>query len=126
VGTFVQVTGDTIALTLRDSAARYDLAAVHRLEVARGRRSHWLVGAGAGLLVGAGVTFAVLNSGGSTSLCNRSANQDALATMECAGLTALGGLAGGGLGTLVGGLIRSERREDVPLERLRAGDRGPP
>jgi hypothetical protein len=80
-----------------------------------------LAGAGVGFLVAAGATFALLYSGGSTSLCDRSANQDALRSGECVGLTALGGLAGAGVGAAVGALIRAERWQDIPVERLRVG-----
>jgi hypothetical protein len=110
-----------MTLAAADSITHRGLDAVSRVEVSRGRRSYWLAGAAAGFVTGAGVTYAVLNSGGSTSLCNQSANQDAIASGECIGLTALGGLAGAGLGALVGALIRTERWQDVPLEQLRVG-----
>ena len=103
------------------STTSYSLNALTRLEVSRGRKSHSLAGAGVGFLVGAGATFALLHSGGSTSLCDRSANQDALNSGECIGLTALGGLAGAGVGAVVGALLRAERRQDIPVERLRVG-----
>src|SRR6266566_3201957 len=47
------------------------------------------VGAGAGFLVGAGITFVLLNGGGSTSPCDQSANQDAIGSDPCLGLAAL-------------------------------------
>jgi hypothetical protein len=119
VGTLVQLDAGTIALTTGESTTSHGLNAVSRVEVSRGYRSHRLAGAGAGFLLGGAATFVVLNSGGSTSLCNRSANPDAVAPLECLGLSALGGLAGAGLGFLVGGFIRTERWQDVPLERLR-------
>jgi hypothetical protein len=119
VGSFVLVRADTITLATAESTTSHGMNAVSRLEVSRGYRSHRLAGAGAGFLLGGVATFVVLNSGGSTSLCNQSANQDAVAPLECLGLSALGGLAGAGLGFLVGGFIRTERWQDVPLERLR-------
>lgn len=79
-----------------------------RFEESRGR-SHALAGAGIGLVVGGGATLAVLYGGGSTSLCDRSANQDAMAPRECAGLTVLGALAGGALGAVIGSRIRTGR-----------------
>jgi hypothetical protein len=94
--------------------------------VSRGRRSYWLWGAGVGFLVGAGVTYTVRHTGGSTALCDRSANQDAMSTGERLGPTALGGAARAGVGAPVGGLIRTERWEDVPVERLRVGLWQPP
>jgi len=120
-GSLARMSGDTVALTTAGSPSRHALNAVRRLEVSRGRRSYWLVGAGAGLLVGGGVTYAVLHTGGSTALCDRSANQDAIGSGECLALTAGGALVGAGLGALVGSLIRTERWERVPLDRLRVG-----
>ncbi len=70
-------------------------------------RSHWFTGALIGLVVGAGVTYLALQSGGSMSLCNESANQDALNGGECAGLTAAGGLGGAGIGALIGAQFHS-------------------
>ena len=93
-------------------------ASMLRLELSRGRGSRWLLGGGIGLVVGGVGTYLVLNTGGSTALCDRSANQDAIASRECAGLTLLGGVAGAALGALVGGMFRSERWTDVPAARL--------
>jgi hypothetical protein len=118
-GTLVLLHADTIALAASGASVSHGLSAVSRVEVSRGYRAHRLAAAGAGFLLGAGVTFVVLNSGGSTSLCNQSENQDAMNSGECLGLAALGGLAGAGLGAIIGGWIRTERWEDVPLERLR-------
>jgi hypothetical protein len=113
---------DAGALVLRTATSQeVPLAQVERLEVYTGRRSHWLLGAGVGFVAGAGVTYAVLGSGGSTALCNRSANQDALSTGECLGLVAAGGVAGAGLGALVGALIKSDKWDDVSPERFRLG-----
>jgi hypothetical protein len=120
-GRFVAAGADSITVTIAEATTSYDLSAVSRLAVNRGYRSNWLAGAGVGLLVGAGATYLVLNSGGSTSLCDRASNQDAMSSGECLGATALGGVAGAGLGALVGSLIRSERWEDLPIERLRVG-----
>jgi len=120
-GRLVLLSRDPIALAVAGSTTNYSLNALTRLEVSRGRKSHSLAGAGVGFLVGAGATFALLHSGGSTSLCDRSANQDALNSGECIGLTALGGLAGAGVGAVVGALLRAERRQDIPVERLRVG-----
>jgi hypothetical protein len=69
-------------------------------------RSRWREGALVGLIVGAAATYAVLHSGGSTSLCDRSANQDAIRAPECAGLVAAGGVVGAGIGALIGGRFR--------------------
>ena len=110
---------DTIDLAMDGTSSSYNLNTVRQLEVSRGYRSHWLLGTGIGFVVGAGSTFLVLRHGGSTSLCNQSANQDALRSSECLGLVGLGGLAGAGLGALIGGRTRTERWQSVSHERLR-------
>jgi len=121
VGEFVQAQAGILLISVADSTGRYDLDSVWRFEVSRGSGSFRLVGAAAGFLAGVGGSFVVLHGGGSTSLCDRSANQDAMNAGECLGLVALGGLAGASLGAVVGGLIRTERWDVVPLERLRVG-----
>lgn len=72
-------------------------------------KSYWLIGALGGFVVGATATYFVLHSGGSTSKCDRDANQDALSRGECTGLVVLGGLVGAGAGALIGSRIRSDR-----------------
>jgi hypothetical protein len=63
--------------------------------------------------------FAVLSGTGSTAPCDESANQDAIGSDACLGLKALGAVAGAGLGALIGGLIRSDRWQEVSVDRLR-------
>jgi len=79
----------------------------------------WKVGAAVGAVVGAVGTYAVLHSGGSTSLCDRSRNQDAIDARECAGLTLLGAAAGAGLGVLAAKLLRTERWVPGPTDRIK-------
>jgi len=110
---------DAITLTRASSRARMPLGSVSRIEVSRGETSRWLVGAGAGFLVGAVGTYVALDRGGSTNPCDSSANQDAMGQGACIGIAAAGGVAGAGLGALVGSLFRSERWEDVPKDRWR-------
>lgn len=69
-------------------------------------KSHWLTGAIIGFVAGAAITALVVHSGGSNSLCNRSANQDALSSTECVALIGVGGVAGAGVGAFIGGRIR--------------------
>lgn len=118
-GRLVRLQADTLTLDAAESTTSYSVSAISRVEVSSGIRSYRLAGAGAGFLVGGGVAFALLHTGGSTSLCDRSANQDAIGSGECIGLAALGGLVGAGLGAIIGGFVRTERWQDVPLERLR-------
>ena len=108
---------DADSLTVSDADRRTPFAFkdVTRLELSQGQRSYTFLGAGLGAVVGAGVTYVILNSGGSTALCDRSANQDAMSSSECLGSYALGGLAGAGLGLLIGSMIHSERWRDIPV-----------
>lgn len=113
---------DAIDLEIDGRRSSYNVNTVSHFEVSRGSRSHWLLGTGIGLVLGAGSTFIVFNSGnssGSTNPCNQSANQDALDSGDCVLIYGLGGLAGAGLGALIGSVIRSERWQSVTLGRLR-------
>lgn len=118
-GNLLLLQADSLTLAAAEATTSYGVNTITRVEVSRGLRTHRLTGAGVGFLVGGGVAFALLNTGGSTSLCDRSANQDAMGSAECIGLAALGGAAGAGLGAIIGGFVRTERWQDVPLERLR-------
>lgn len=120
-GTIARMPADSITLDLKDSTISYAWKDISRFEVSRGHRTHWLAGAGIGFVAGAGVTWLVTNAGGSTSLCDRSANQDALSSTECLGLAVLGGVVGGGVGAIIGHAIRSERWQDFPLGPLQVG-----
>lgn len=119
VGTFVAVEADSLVVHDSVDTWRLSLASVEQLDLSRGRKPHTLLGAGIGFLVGGGVAVAVLFTGGSSSPCDQSANQDAMNSGECIGLSALGGLAGAGLGAIVGGLIRTERWQRIPFDRVR-------
>jgi hypothetical protein len=110
---------DAITLTRGSSSTRHPLASVSRIEVSRGERSRWKAGAVAGFVVGAVGTYVALDRGDSTNPCDHSTNQDAMGQGACIALAAAGGVAGAGLGALVGRLFRSERWEDVPKDRWR-------
>lgn len=120
-GTFVKSGEDSIRIASGEgqSTTGYGLSAVRRIEVGDGYRTHRALGAGIGFVAGAGITYFVTSTGGSTSPCDRSANQDAMSSTECLGLAAVGGVAGAGLGFLIGSLFRSERWRNVPLEQFR-------
>jgi hypothetical protein len=121
--TGILVTSGTGTLQLKDgdSTTSFRLGTLQRLELSQGYRTHRLLGAGVGLIAGAGLTYFLTRSGGSGSLCDRASNQDALSSSECLGVAALGGLAGAGLGALIGGLIRTEGWRDIPLHDVRFG-----
>jgi len=109
---------DTVALLTVSGRTSYARVAVSQVEVSQGSESRAMVGAAAGFLLGSGITYFVLNQGGSTSKCDRSANQDALNRGECAGAVLLGGVAGAGTGAVVGAFIRTERWKTLPLGGL--------
>lgn len=118
-GRLVSVQGRAIALATAESTRSYPLSVVTRLEVSRGTRSRWRTGAAVGLLAGAGGTFALLNRGDSTNPCDSSTNQDAMGMSACVGVAALGGVAGAGVGALIGKLFRTEEWQRVPTDQVR-------
>lgn len=107
------------SLAVRPEARAPD-AVVPRTAAVPSGRTHRIAGAAVGFVAGAGITYVILHSGGSTSPCDRSANQDAMRPIECAGLVALGGAVGAGVGFLIGGLFGSETAA-TPLQRVRVG-----
>lgn len=113
-----RLTSERVELLVDGSAQDYELAALTALAVRRAQTPGWKVPAASGAIVGGVGTYALLHSGGSTSRCDRSSNQDAMSRRECAGLTVLGSLGGAGLGVLVSRLLRTERWIPVPLGRI--------
>lgn len=105
VGTLVRSTPDSVVV----DATVIARGSVRRLEVSAGRKSHWLTGAGIGLLVGAGVgAIAASGSDG----CGNIGPLDASCTLAIAGV---GGAIGTPLGALVGAMVRTDRWRVVPL-----------
>lgn len=111
------------SLTLRNAASsyQYHLGEEIRAHASQEARSYRRLGAAVGGVVGVVSTYLALNAGGSTSLCDQSANQDATSSGLCFGLYALGGLVGAGVGSFIGGAISVERRSDFAAESLRVG-----
>jgi hypothetical protein len=106
------------AQRLRVETAPPRVSPVGLQEVARGR-SRAREGAILGFVVGAVATYVVTHSGGSTAPCDRSANQDAMSSAECAGLVVLGGLAGAGVGALIGSQIHFRANASAVEARVR-------
>jgi hypothetical protein len=87
-------------------SAPLDVNALLALQVKSGEASWARRGAVLGALVGGIATYLVTHHGGSTSLCDRSANQDAMGQRECVALTVAGSAVGAGLGAWIGSRIR--------------------
>lgn len=124
-GNLVSLERDSVTVEAPDATHTYAISDLVRAEIGDGVRSYKWVGAGIGGAVGAVVTHLVLNTGGSTSRCDSSANQDAMSTGLCLGLTALGGIAGAGLGSFIGGSITVQQWREVSLDTYRVGIRLP-
>jgi hypothetical protein len=77
------------------------LAQVARLEVARGRRSHWVAGAAIGFLPGAFL--------GVAAAANAECDPDCDHTGEAIAFGCLGGIVTGAAGALVGLAVRTDR-----------------
>lgn len=112
VGTLASRDATTLTLATdgNDAPRRLDLSAITRLEVSRGRKSHWL----AGLLVGAaaGAAFGAYACSGSGLDCSEGETAPAIAYL---------GAIGAASGALVGALIRTTRWETTSPERLVVG-----
>jgi hypothetical protein len=100
--------GDTLRLAAADGSRAFHVDQVRGVELSRGRRGHGT----AGLLTGVGIGLA--------------AGLAAVPERDGEGSTGVGAILVpasmalyGGLGMLVGRLIRTERWESVPLDRLR-------
>jgi hypothetical protein len=93
--------------------------ATHALD-AQETRSRWVEGAVAGFVVGSAATWVWLHTGGSTSLCDRDRNQDAIRPGECLAIAAGGGVVGALIGGFVGSRIRTSLARS-PVDDLRFG-----
>jgi len=104
-----------VLLVTADSTMRCPLAAVTRLDVYRGQQGHFWLGAGIGLGVGAAAGVVI-----GLQLCeNDWVCQDDLQAEAALLGFGIGGAVGGLLGGGIGALIKTDRWEEVPLDRLR-------
>jgi hypothetical protein len=99
VGALQVLNADSIVM---EDGLMFPMASITQLDVSRGRKSWALLGAGVGLVVGAGLGGAI-----------------GAATGDEGGIAVGGGLVGFGLGTAIGAGIRSDRWDEVPLDRIR-------
>jgi len=107
--TLVHPSADSVTLDEADARRTHDLSTLTALQLSPEEGSWARRGAVIGAVVGGIATYVLLHRGGSTSLCDRSANQDAIDKRECLGLTVVGGAAGAGLGALLGARFPRER-----------------
>ncbi len=107
--TFRALRADTLLL----ETTQCPLASVTRLDVSRGQKSHTLRGAGIGFAAGALGTVVACRVGS----CVPNQEVGDLTVVLAVAIGLAGGLAGG----IAGYFIKTERWEEVPLERLRLG-----
>jgi hypothetical protein len=106
---------DSVALAVGAPATQMSLplASVTRIDVHRGRKGHTLTGLIIGGLAGLGL-------GALVAVPNDDWGCQYRDTGALCGMVIVGGAVGGTvIGTVVGTLIRTDRWEEVPLDRLR-------
>ena len=115
VGTLMRLGPDSIAVydEKRLGVVAAAFGALRRLETSRGRRSHAGRGALIGLAAGAGAGVASGAIVCASGNCSSSGGEWGGVVIGVLGVG--GGLAGAGIGALVGAMIRSEGWEPVPL-----------
>ena len=111
VGMCVEVDATRLRVQAEEQASplTISLTDMTRLEVSRGQKSKWLIGAGIGLVGGA-----VLGAAIGTNLVGDFSDSD----KRIMGAT-LGGVGGALVGGGIGSGIKTERWKEVPLDRLR-------
>ena len=111
--TFRALRADTLVLETTECP----LASVTRLDVSRGQKSNFALGAGIGFAAGAlvGLVHCSRDAGGFSDVGMCDLADDDLTLWVTFVIGAIGGAAVG----FVGNFIKTERWEEVPLERLR-------
>jgi len=114
VGTSVEVDATRIRVQADDQAAAMtiSLTEVTRLEVSQGRKSNALAGLGIGFLGGAAI-------GGLVAMQFDEEGGDSSQGQYFLFGAVVGGAAFGAIGAGIGALVKTERWEEVPLDRLR-------
>ena len=114
------VAADDAALTVaregrETSQQKFARSEIVKLEVARGKKSHWMAGSLVGLLGGLALTAAYCT--------NPSPFGGECSSGDYAAVGALFGGIGAASGALVGVLIRTDRWKAVPADRINVGVR---
>jgi hypothetical protein len=90
------------------------LSDLAKLEISRGKKGHWLAGTLIG--TGAGVVAGLIIAQNSTADVDPENWFSGMAEpMEDAGIVAISGLSGMVIGAVIGGLIKTEKWEEVPI-----------
>ena len=114
--TFEALRGDTIRLQTDGAVTAVPLTSVVKLEVWQGRKSRWLTGGIVGFAMGGvalGITAGVACSKTSSDCYSSPDHEPVLVG------AAVGGIIGGLLGAGIGAFIKTDKWEEVPLDRFR-------
>jgi hypothetical protein len=111
--TFDALDGGVLTVTA-DSTMRCPLSDVTRLDVHRGQRGHTLLGGGVGFLVGGLVGVAV-----EAAACWATGEHSTCIDNGYVLFGGIGAALGTGWGLAVGSVVRTDKWEEVPLDRLR-------
>ena len=117
VGTFVRWEADTLVVQSNGDTLSVPAGLVTRLDVSRGRKNYAELGGGIGLGLGslAGAFIGYASYGDKRPGIGDVSSPELYAI----GGVIVGGLVGGGVGALIGQSIRTDRWQEVPLDRLR-------
>ncbi|NIM48163.1 MAG: hypothetical protein GTN78_20795 [Gemmatimonadales bacterium] len=112
LATFEALRGDTLVVTA-DSTMYCPLASVTRFEVDQGRKSEWKTGLIVGAFVGA------IGGGIAGYVIEGIDDYSPEYPLPVAGGALAGAAVMGGLGAGIGAFIKTDRWEEIPLDRLR-------
>jgi hypothetical protein len=119
VGTFVTWSDDTLLVQSNGSTIVLPLDAVTKLEVSQGQKSNTVVGALVGLLIGGIAGAAIAKATHEECEGGWGCFGDLGPRFVAGAGFVIGGLGGGGVGALIGRSIKTDRWEEVPLDRVR-------
>ena len=115
VGTFVTWEVDTLVIQNNGDTLSVPASLVTRLDVSRGRKANTGKGAGIGVLLGVVAGALIGYASYESESFFIELDPEAYAVWGAV----FGGLVGGGVGALIGASIRTDRWQEVPLDRLR-------